>query len=1387
MADAASRGYFSVLNEMAAQLRLRLTQLQVPDDMHDLLVQLYHWVADADLLAHGDPDEWYLKRKRKAKSMRRNRPYPEQRDPTKGYPEEGPTPQPQLTYAHLWPEDSGDQPFTADTTPWRTEVANNNWRPINRHNPNTKYRHYCDSGCDQLFHHDVSKEGQTRTNIFWERNEIPKRPQSAQPLLEEPHHNSCALLVAADKLQLMFHYLEQHGTWKEGVYRDASDYDFWRDLRAKHWFPLESKWKYWAFPYGHAEVISGYLRARDYTLSTMRVQSKQGVLVGNTYVMRQGKYCARNKVYVQADIETVHLMQKLHLLREMVRRALSASNPQYLVESERQHTERERRFGRVDPKPWLWYEYDGCFSDEPRDDTHCTDLYEFLERLQATSTDVYPNRNTKPRAPFTCVPRRQTSPPFNLHHAADAAERYCYASAPYLPFERNPRMPSLRSYAPVAVMPPLRAGFKGLDPGIVHRRWWTIVNTATVDAQTWNADIVVQVCADPYPHSTWDGQSTPERSFVLQPEQQISFLLPPHKILLCVKPLARQIRFEVSLKHCVNEAPDGTCAALRSAWWSKVPLQAGRKPSTCSLGPGKYPHLLFNDGYDITGNPIVMIQPFAPPRHYSRRDNPYSVIDQRRSAYFDPPWIDYFALPGERSNDMRAVRAPVTPHPLPSDTEHHPWPKPLVPPPRRSNIAELSYMNFVTKKRKRVQEERELTRSLTQRERGHGRWYSSDEDSDGPRSLLQAFLRRNDSLSSSPLTAPVASSLVWFNPTPQLPPSAPTAALVLQPPPAIPDTTPVASYAQADLATTPRQPALTAGSTISECASPVAISEIVPAPSRLQSPRVVLRKRKLQQAPPAVQYAPCELVSPTTTRQGTLRLPMSPQGLPSVSSTVPDVCTDFIQMTLGTPVVGDISQRLLSMLKLDTSPFALKPLNADVMWAMVADMATCAALGYTQSTYHKDILHWNQYWIPFCVSLNTPVWRCDPMVSSALCPLARERESFLNTLFIFHVKRIIKPKSHADAEAKPASVVAPLNAMRRMHKNKGYELCLVPASMISSVVKGMKRQFMKRWGYTSLLPKRKEYIPVPVILLLFTLHQASDISAPRVGRVTLDISSLLWVNFYIAMALCLNTGYRKAEIAVAYWDTFDANHISCANYCWLHGDVEYDILPPHLVAEPTSFLVLCVRPPPAKADQFGEKYGNYYSYIRWADDPRNLAYWLIVRERMDPIPLDERISTPFIYFGAGRQPWSHSKLDTTFTNMLAAVSRLHPQVLPAEHLCRYSWHSWRVTLATLLSAALVPRHTIMRMLRWASEQSLDVYCRPTSTEMTQHLDAAMAQRHQPAALVVNREQHVADLAKKLMAALSVNHSTVSAMSEADVPLEDDSFFYEALDTASFVQ
>ena len=60
--------------------------------------------------------------------------------------------------------------------------------------------------------------------------------------------------------------------------------------------------------------------------------------------------------------------------------------------------------------------------------------------------------------------------------------------------------------------------------------------------------------------------------------------------------------------------------------------------------------------------------------------------------------------------------------------------------------------------------------------------------------------------------------------------------------------------------------------------------------------------------------------------------------------------------------------------------------------------------------------------------------------------------------------------------------------------------------------------------------------------------------------------------------------------------------------------------------------------------------------------------------------------------------------------------------------CRldYSVHSFRAFLASALLAAKVPRALIMRMLRWRSEASLEVYARLSDAEWGANVEASRA-------------------------------------------------------------
>lgn len=189
-------------------------------------------------------------------------------------------------------------------------------------------------------------------------------------------------------------------------------------------------------------------------------------------------------------------------------------------------------------------------------------------------------------------------------------------------------------------------------------------------------------------------------------------------------------------------------------------------------------------------------------------------------------------------------------------------------------------------------------------------------------------------------------------------------------------------------------------------------------------------------------------------------------------------------------------------------------------------------------------------------------------------------------------------------------------------------------------------------------------------------------------------------------------------------------------------------------------------------------------YIRWTPEANNLANLLIQRERVDPIRLADRASTPLIHHGPDHMAFTHSKLAAWFTKWLQAVSTVYPAILPTDTLDRYSWHSWRVTLSTLLAAARVPRATIMRMLRWASESSLNVYCRPTADDHSRNLTAAMSvSDHNATSTVWRHKDYCAHLARQLSCALRISDSASSAVADS-APIVDDTCFYDAWDKAT---
>ena len=155
--------------------------------------------------------------------------------------------------------------------------------------------------------------------------------------------------------------------------------------------------------------------------------------------------------------------------------------------------------------------------------------------------------------------------------------------------------------------------------------------------------------------------------------------------------------------------------------------------------------------------------------------------------------------------------------------------------------------------------------------------------------------------------------------------------------------------------------------------------------------------------------------------------------------------------------------------------------------------------------------------------------------------------------------------------------------------------------------------------------------------------------------------------------------------------------VYCAIHQWLTCD--------HWWIATTPLL----KPPPSKSDNFGEVWGNNPIVLPLrSGDPRNAAERLRRLEMAYPCPDSERQATP-LFTMDGINPFTSSRLDTLWEHMCKAI----PHAMPAAERANYSWHSFRVTLASALLAAKIPAPQIQAICRWQCEASLAIYARLT--------------------------------------------------------------------------
>ena len=273
-----------------------------------------------------------------------------------------------------------------------------------------------------------------------------------------------------------------------------------------------------------------------------------------------------------------------------------------------------------------------------------------------------------------------------------------------------------------------------------------------------------------------------------------------------------------------------------------------------------------------------------------------------------------------------------------------------------------------------------------------------------------------------------------------------------------------------------------------------------------------------------------------------------------------------------------------------------------------------------------------------CARLGVRPWRDDVRANSGADAIGFQRENLILTLILIDIWQHMRPRSNADRiagrPAKPASALAVITAVRRVHESAG--IAMAPAPTIGPIVRGMYKRLKREFAVEYLIPDRKEPFPGALIRQLFSVPNGTVCSG-----VTVDWSSLTFIAFRAANALARATGFRKDEVSLPDGESFCLGRASCANLAWLIGGVRY-VAPTHAQlrnlgpSDMVSFVA-----PALKADQFALHWGSTPIHLVASADTLNAVTAPRDYELAVSVPPAQRRGTPLFVVSAARAPLRH--------------------------------------------------------------------------------------------------------------------------------------------------
>lgn len=393
----------------------------------------------------------------------------------------------------------------------------------------------------------------------------------------------------------------------------------------------------------------------------------------------------------------------------------------------------------------------------------------------------------------------------------------------------------------------------------------------------------------------------------------------------------------------------------------------------------------------------------------------------------------------------------------------------------------------------------------------------------------------------------------------------------------------------------------------------------------------------------------------------------------------------------------------------DQSPMALRPLDPAALEEALKQVGGFKAAAFADSTLARDYGSNWQWWTRYCQQMGTPTVRV--YHHSRATHDEAQREQLLWSLAVPWILARMSPGHHS-VVPKPASAVQVIRGVRRVLTTMGMEP--PPMAAINLVLKGLNRSYLDLHGPEALEVHRTEAIPHRWQVELVRLFRSSG---RKLGQhTTQGGTSRTWVSLRALLCTLSQTGMRKAEVT-SQTRAFTKADLARSNLTWVvRGVVTQDPTREQLLSLVPHRDYVMLKPPPSKPDPLGVVWGQLPIYLAY-DPTKELNACAALRdlEVAHPCGGQDRRSTPLFADDSGR-PFVGAPLDRVIKDAM--------QLLGAPKV--YSWHSFRVALASSMLEAGATAAEIQAVCRWQTEESLRVYARLSMRRYTELLNNAYA-------------------------------------------------------------